>query len=90
MNTTARLQRAEARARLLRSAEIDPAERDRFAWFAHGCACGLPPGECSTHPRARPAQRPPTDRDWRTFALVSGRGSGKTRSGVCWVIDRVN
>ena len=64
----------------------DPAPWD---WYAQSCPCDLPPGECSIHPRARLAQRPPTDRDWRVFALVCGRGAGKTRSGVSWVIDRV-
>lgn len=33
---------------------------------------------------ARPDQRPPTDPDWLVWLLLSGRGSGKTRSGVEW------
>jgi phage terminase large subunit-like protein len=68
---------------------IDPADRERFAWYADSCPCGVEPGQCAEHPRARPAQTPPTDRDWRTFCYMAGRGSGKTRAGACWVIDRV-
>ena len=33
---------------------------------------------------ARPEQRPP-DGDWRTWLLMGGRGSGKTRAGAEWV-----
>ncbi|MEO1989399.1 MAG: terminase family protein [Martelella sp.] len=35
---------------------------------------------------ARPEQLPPT-RDWRTWLLMGGRGSGKTRAGAEWVHD---
>lgn len=44
---------------------------------------------CDGHPHAewawehaRPDQRPPTDPDWVTWLLKSGRGSGKTRVGT--------
>ena len=33
---------------------------------------------------ARPEQLPPAD-DWRTWLLMGGRGSGKTRAGAEWV-----
>jgi phage terminase large subunit-like protein len=33
---------------------------------------------------SRPEQRPP-DGDWRTWLLMGGRGSGKTRAGAEWV-----
>jgi predicted phage terminase large subunit-like protein len=35
---------------------------------------------------ARPEQLPPTG-DWRGWLLMAGRGSGKTRAGVEWVLD---
>ena len=56
----------------------DGAEAARFAWYAEGCPCGLEPGQCREHPRARPSQRPPAG-DWRTWLLLMGRGAGKTR-----------
>lgn len=31
------------------------------------------------------AQRPPTDRDWRTWLFLGGRGAGKTRAGAEWL-----
>lgn len=33
----------------------------------------------------RPGQIPPEDDDWSVFAMVAGRGAGKTRSGAEWV-----
>ena len=66
----------------------DGAEASRFAWYAEGCPCGLEPGQCREHPRARPSQRPPAG-DWRTWLLLMGRGAGKTRSAAEWVRHRV-
>lgn len=37
---------------------------------------------------ARPEQRPPEDEAWRTWALLGGRGSGKTRAGAEWLQGR--
>jgi len=65
---------------------VDPA---RYDWYADGCPCGLPPGECREHPRARASQRPP-EGDWRVWAYVAGRGAGKTRAGAAWVQSRVD
>ena len=64
------------------------AESARFDWYGDGCPCGLASGECREHPRARPSQRPPAG-DWRTWLLLMGRGSGKTRSAAEWVRHRV-
>lgn len=61
---------------------------EAFAWYDSSCPCGLPPGECREHPRARAAQRPP-EGDWRTWFVCAGRGWGKTRVGVEWVRDLV-
>lgn len=72
------------------SRPVDDGRGDRapWDWFALTCPCAKPAGECQVHPRARPAQRPP-EGDWRTWLYMSGRGSGKTRSGACWIHDRV-
>lgn len=68
------------------STNYDPATHN---WYGGFCPCGLAPGECREHPRAREAQRPPQG-DWRTWAYIAGRGAGKTNSGAQWVHDRVN
>lgn len=34
---------------------------------------------------AMEAQRPPTNRDWRTWLFLGGRGAGKTRAGAEWL-----
>ena len=36
---------------------------------------------------ARPEQQPPAG-DWLLWALVAGRGFGKTRTGAEWIVDR--
>jgi phage terminase large subunit-like protein len=66
------------------------AVRDRtpWDWYAAGCPCGLPAGECRKHPRARDSQRPPAG-DWRTWLYLAGRGAGKTRAAAEWVRHRV-
>ncbi len=64
------------------------AEASRFDWYAAGCPCGLAPGECREHPRARPSQRPPAG-DWRTWLVLAGRGFGKTRCAAEWIRHRV-
>ena len=81
----ARIERLERRRGKARDRS---AESVRFDWYAAGCPCGVPPGECREHPRARPAQRPPAG-DWRTWLLLMGRGAGKTRSAAEWVRHRV-
>ena len=64
-------------------------DRSPWDWYAESCSCGLPPGDCRAHPRARPSQRPPAG-DWRVWAYVAGRGAGKTRAGACWIQRRVD
>ena len=63
----------------------DPAVWD---WYGESCPCGLPVGECKQHPRARESQRPPAG-NWRVWAYIAGRGSGKTRAGAEWIHHRV-
>jgi hypothetical protein len=67
----------------------DPIDDARFDWYAETCPCGLEPGECKEHPRARPSQRPP-EGDWRVWAYVAGRGAGKTRAGAAWIQSRAD
>lgn len=38
---------------------------------------------------ARRDQREPEDANWRTWLVLGGRGSGKTRTGAQWVLDQV-
>ncbi len=38
---------------------------------------------------ALPHQLPPPGQDWRTWLILGGRGSGKTRAGAEWVRSRV-
>lgn len=53
---------------------------------------GLSPQELSVlhgwRGQARPEQMPPPG-DWSYWALVAGRGSGKSRSAAEWVCDRI-
>ncbi len=82
---TTRIARAEVR---LGSVAAPVSDRSPWDWYAHGCPCGLPAGECRVHPRARVAQRPPAG-DWRVWGYIAGRGAGKTHAGACWVQSRV-
>jgi hypothetical protein len=81
----ARVLRVEAGRRPVGAEVID---RSRWDWYAQSCSCGVPPGECRAHPRARTGQRPPAG-DWRVWGYVGGRGAGKTRAGAGWVQHRV-
>src|SRR5260370_26315627 len=69
------------------TAQAEVTDRTPWDWYAQSCPCGLPPGECREHPRARMSQRPP-EGDWRVWAYVGGRGAGKTWAGACWVQQR--
>ena len=79
-----RLLRIEARRRPAAAIVVD---RSPWDWYAESCSCGLPPGVCRAHPRARTSQRPPAG-DWRVWSYVAGRGAGKTRAGACWIQSR--
>ena len=67
----------------------DVTDRSLWDWYAESCPCGLAPGECRQHPRARPTQRPPAG-DWLVWAFNAGRGAGKTRAGAEWMQRRVD
>ena len=84
MSVSALVTRARrVKARAGRTQAVLTTDRSPWEWYAEFCACGLPPGECRTHPRARPTQRAPAG-DWRVWAYVAGRGAGKTRAGASW------
>ena len=68
-------------ARAAGPARPEIADRSPWDWFDEGCPCGLPTGDCTAHPRARTAQRPPVG-DWRTWLLLGGRAAGKTRTAA--------
>jgi phage terminase large subunit-like protein len=82
--------RRVARLEAIRDGGPVEADVDRTAWdwYAESCPCGLEPGSCRVHPRARLAQRPP-DRPHRIHAYVAGRGAGKTEAGCRWINHRV-
>lgn len=61
-----------------------PEQAELFDWYGGVCPCGLEPGKCKVHHRARDNQRPPGG-DWRTLFWLAGRGFGKTRTGAEWV-----
>jgi phage terminase large subunit-like protein len=50
-----------------------------------GCDGEPHPGRRNRHARAE--QLPPADPDWDYWALLAGRGFGKTRTGAEWVIE---
>jgi phage terminase large subunit-like protein len=81
-----RARRSKARLGPVQAALSD---RSPWDWYAEFCECGLPPGECRAHARARMSQRPPAG-DWRVWAYVAGRGAGKTRAGASWIQRRVD
>ena len=64
---------------MLRREPDEPTDPLVWDWYAQSCPCGLPPGECPLHPRARQTRRPP-EGDWRVWSYVAGRGAGKTRA----------
>lgn len=57
------------------------------AWrpfYCHNLSCdGLPHDDWKWN-HARADQRPPQDKDWLVWLLLSGRGAGKTRAGTEW------
>ena len=85
--TTAELRRRADRLKRHRAA-ARVGDRSVYDWYAPSCPCGLPPGDCREHPRARDSQRPPPGA-WRTWGVMAGRAFGKTRTGAEWVRHQV-
>src|SRR5690242_312277 len=89
MTTQAEVRRRVERLKRVRAAGThDRRPREAFDWYGDSCPCGLPPGECREHPRARDSQRPPPG-GWRTWGVMAGRAFGKTRTGAEWVRHQV-
>jgi len=57
----------------------------RLGLVRQSCSCGMPPGACRTHPRARLSQRPAGD--WRVWGTSPDAG-GQSGPG-CWIQARV-
>ena len=53
-----RIARLKATGRRALAAPV-VADRSAWNWYAESCPCGLPPGDCRAHPRARMTQRRP-------------------------------
>jgi phage terminase large subunit-like protein len=62
------------------------ANPERKAWYCtRGRICDGKPHKGFEYPHARGDQWPPREIDWLTWLILSGRGSGKTRTGSEWV-----
>lgn len=60
--------------------------KNRHAWYCtKGRACDGQPHEGFNYRHARGDQWPPEGIDWFVWAILSGRGAGKTRTGSEWV-----
>ena len=75
-----------AKARAMEALRIRTNEK-RHVWYCAfpGPSCDGQPHEGYDYPHARSDQWPPLDSDWFVWALIGGRGSGKTRSGAEYV-----
>lgn len=75
---------AKSKEKLL--AELALADKPYQAWYCkRGRKCDGQPHDEYTYKHARGDQWPPVGRDWLTWLLKGGRGSGKTRSGSEWI-----
>lgn len=63
----------------------DGEPHEGFHWCDHPIEGPHEP-ECR---HARPAQKPPQDKNWLVWLFSGGRGAGKTRAGAEWVLDQV-
>jgi phage terminase large subunit-like protein len=68
-------------------ASANTVDKEIYRWYGASCPCGLEPGDCKIHPRARANQRPP-EAAWTQFLFLAGRGSGKSFSGAQWARDK--
>lgn len=67
-------------------------EKSNEKWrpfYCQNAECPGTPHDNWAWNHARPDQRPPTDNEWVTWLLKSGRGSGKTRTG-CEITHRMS
>lgn len=71
-------------------ARLQDSEKPKRIWYCKrdgkpGRHCDGEPHDEYDYPHARGDQWPPPGKDWLTWLLKGGRGSGKTRSGAEWV-----
>jgi phage terminase large subunit-like protein len=72
----------EGRAELVRRVQAEE-QAERKVWFCRrGRSCDGLPHEGAEYDHARGNQWPPEGRDWLIWAMIAGRGGGKTRSGA--------
>lgn len=73
----------------IRALEIIKARTDttRRIWYCSnpGRNCDGKPHKGYNYPHARADQWPPKGTDWSVWLVMSGRGTGKTRTGAEWV-----
>lgn len=77
-------------------AMLEDAKKERKIWFCkRGRNCGGKAHEGVPYSHARPDQWPPPGSEWFVWLIMSGRGSGKTRTGAEWTrkitshVDRI-
>ena len=72
----------EGRAELVRRVQAVESG-DRQLWYClRGRGCDGHPHDGADYPHARGNQWPPPGVDWLIWAMIAGRGGGKTRSGA--------
>ncbi len=82
------MRRIRAIAQARATGEPSPEDSTRYDWFGLDCPCGVEPGQCVEHPRARESQRPPAG-SWRVWLFQAGRGAGKSFAGAQYLINLV-
>lgn len=77
-------------------AQLESAQKERKIWFCkRGRNCGGKAHDGVPYSHARTDQWPPPGTEWFVWLIMSGRGSGKTRTGSEWTrkitshVDRI-
>ena len=73
---------AQGRAELVRRVQALASGEKQIWYCSRGRACDGMPHPGAEYPHARGNQWPPPGRDWLVWAMIAGRGGGKTRSGA--------
>lgn len=73
---------ATARAELVRRVMAEEDGGKRLWYCLRGRSCDGNPHDGADYPHARGNQWPPAGADWLIWAMIAGRGGGKTRSGA--------
>jgi phage terminase large subunit-like protein len=75
----------ESKARAMAEVKARTGKTQQVWYCKRGRHCDGEPHDGAPYQHARADQWPPAGKDWTTWALVGGRGSGKTRSGSEYV-----